>query len=113
MANAPLHKCTSPGCRTLVRGQSRCEAHAKQKWTRGKQSQESQKLYDHRWAQASKRHRAEHPLCAECERKGRTEPAVCVDHVIPHRGNVELFWDESNWESLCRTCHQTKTLRGE
>jgi len=31
--------------------------------------------------------------------------ATVVDHITPHRGNTQLFWDSSNWQSLCEECH--------
>lgn len=52
-----------------------------------------------------------YPLCAECERQGRVAPATVVDHIIPHKGNYDLFWDMSNWQSLCKPCHDRKTAR--
>ena len=39
-------------------------------------------------------------------------PATVVDHVIPHRGNKQLFWDEKNWQPLCKSCHDLKTGMG-
>lgn len=27
----------------------------------------------------------------------------------PHRGDQKLFWDESNWQALCKPCHDRKT----
>ena len=53
-----------------------------------------------------------HPLCAECQRHGRVTAATVVDHIIPHRGNMELFWDRDNWDSLCAPCHNKKTGMG-
>ena len=35
---------------------------------------------------------------------------VVVDHIIPHRGDQKLFWDQNNWQSLCKSCHDKKTL---
>jgi predicted kinase len=32
-----------------------------------------------------------------------------VDHIIPHKGDYELFWDEGNWQTLCKRCHDVKT----
>lgn len=32
-----------------------------------------------------------------------------VDHIIPHKGDQSLFWDQMNWESLCARCHGLKT----
>lgn len=31
--------------------------------------------------------------------------ADTVDHIKPHRGDVGLFWDSTNLQSLCHTCH--------
>jgi len=52
-----------------------------------------------------------HPLCEECKRNGRLTPAVVVDHIIPHKGNRELFWNEKNWQALCKSCHDRKTAK--
>lgn len=35
--------------------------------------------------------------------------ATVVDHIKPHRGDKALFWDEHNWQPLCKKCHDTKT----
>jgi 5-methylcytosine-specific restriction protein A len=35
----------------------------------------------------------------------RVKVANVVDHNIPHQGNQELFWDESNWQALCKQHH--------
>jgi 5-methylcytosine-specific restriction protein A len=51
------------------------------------------------------------PLCAECAKIGRVTPATEVDHIIPHRGKRELFFDRSNLQPLCHSCHSRKTAR--
>lgn len=53
--------------------------------------------------------RPENVLCAACKRA----VATVVDHVIPHRGDPDLFWESSNHQPLCRHCHGVKTGRGE
>jgi len=40
-----------------------------------------------------------------CESSGRIEPATVIDHIIPHRGDQSLFWDQSNWQALCKPHH--------
>ncbi|WP_456243258.1 HNH endonuclease [Thermacetogenium phaeum] len=30
---------------------------------------------------------------------------------MPHKGDRQLFWDESNWQALCKPCHDSKTAR--
>ena len=37
---------------------------------------------------------------------------LLLDHIIPHRGDQRLFWDQTNWESLCKGCHDKKTGSG-
>ena len=64
------------------------------------------RLYDNqRWRKVRRMHLAEHPMCVMCERQGRVTAATVVDHIVPHEGNADLFWDMDNWQSLCATCH--------
>jgi 5-methylcytosine-specific restriction protein A len=65
--------------------------------------------YNWRWRQASKQFLILHPLCAECDRQGKTTAARVVDHIRPHRGDEQLFWDQDNWQPLCKKCHDRKT----
>ena len=58
------------------------------------------------------KNRKQHPLCAFCQAEGKIVPATVVDHIIPHRGDQRLFWDQTNWESLCKECHDKKTGSG-
>lgn len=53
------------------------------------------------------------PLCKLCIDVGVTTPATVVDHVTPHRGSAVLFWDRSNWQSLCKHCHDSVKQRIE
>lgn len=57
------------------------------------------------WREASKRFLKENPICVMCG-----APATVTDHIIPHRNDVNLFWDENNWQPLCKRCHDKKTL---
>lgn len=66
-------------------------------------------LYGRQWRKARAVYLAEHPLCVACEREGRVTAATDVDHVIPHRGDERRFWDETNWQALCKTHHGRKT----
>lgn len=69
--------------------------------------------YGARWQAARKRHLQAHPLCVMCEAEGRVKAATVVDHRIPHRGDQDLFWDETNWQSLCATHHSRDKQREE
>src|SRR5687767_9921980 len=71
-----------------------------------------QSLYGtRRWKEASRAFRRLNPLCRYCEQRGIVRPAEEVDHVIPHKGNLELFWDESNWAPACKRCNGRKAGR--
>ncbi|HBO0862562.1 HNH endonuclease [Pseudomonas aeruginosa] len=76
-------------------------------WRSGKNS--TQRGYGYRWQQARARYLAKHPLCRLCSDAGKVVEATEVDHIIPHRGDTELFWQESNWMALCKVCHSKKT----
>jgi 5-methylcytosine-specific restriction protein A len=63
-------------------------------------------LYDSgRWRKMRKAQLAAKPLCEFCEAQGITEQATIADHMKPHKGDEELFFDEANLQSLCKTCH--------
>ena len=66
-----------------------------------------QYLYGRRWKAARLRYLQSNPLCVAC--KPRTQAATVVDHIKDHKGNAELFWDTSNWQPLCKSCHDRKT----
>lgn len=65
--------------------------------------------YSSAWDKASERYRHEHPRCVKCLAEGRVTSSEVTDHIIPYRGDQSLFWDESNWQALCKRCHDAKT----
>lgn len=69
--------------------------------------------YTYRWQQDSQAFLLLHPLCQceDCARLGRFRPSKVVDHKVPHRGDMNLFWDRSNWQAMAKQCHDAKTAR--
>ena len=61
--------------------------------------------YGHKWRVARATWLRAHPLCVFCERAGYVTAATVVDHIVPHCGNMALFWLRTNWQGLCDTCH--------
>lgn len=47
------------------------------------------------------------PLCRFCKAKDIITEANTVDHVNPHRGNIDKFFSRSNLCSLCKSCHSS------
>jgi len=72
----------------------------------------SKRGYGSKWAKESARWIEAYPACRECGHID-VRAKMVVDHIIPHRGDMELFWRRSNWQTLCRKCHNQKTARGE
>ena len=59
----------------------------------------SGRLYDKRaWRRESRAFLRANPLCVMCKQLGKTTLATVVDHIQPHEGDPELFWDrDKNW----------------
>lgn len=66
----------------------------------------SSRGYGYRWQKLRARYIAMHPVCVRCQKKGIFTMATDVDHIIPHKGDHKLLYDESNLQSLCHSCHQ-------
>lgn len=73
----------------------------------------AQRGYGYKWQQARERHLEAHPLCVMCEAEGVFTLGNVVDHKVPHRGDQALFWDRSNWQTLCSSHHSADKQREE
>lgn len=111
MAMKPMRPCRKPGCPNLTRD-GWCPDHKPKAAKRGK-SAEWHWMYllpvwkdDLRPTQLLLE-----PFCRECAKRGYRTRANEVDHVKPHRGDMAIFTDRSNLQSLCHRCHSAKTMR--
>ena len=112
MPYAPKRPCRYPGCPNLCVTGTYCEEHRKEWSPETLRGSSSARGYDGRWRAARKLFLRKNPLCARCMERGVLTPATVVDHIRPHRGDQQLFWDESNWQPLCKDCHDLKTGHG-
>lgn len=64
----------------------------------------AQRGYGARWQATARGWLRRHRWCVRCGAL-----ATVLDHIKPHRGDVQLFWDRRNWQSLCKRCHDSKT----
>lgn len=106
----PLRRCVYPGCRMLTADRY-CPAH-KPKPRPDKASAAWHYLYTdprYGWVKRSRDQLIREPFCRECWRQGIRTPATEVDHIKPHRGNVESFL-HGELQSLCHACHSRKTM---
>jgi 5-methylcytosine-specific restriction protein A len=119
--------CAEPGCPKLVenaeaRGRREgryCEPHRRERERKDAEHRREyydergsrhERGYDSKWTKAAKAFLDAHPDCARC---GGRHDRMHVDHKKPFRvdgePNWKLFWDRSNWQTLCHPCHVTKT----
>jgi 5-methylcytosine-specific restriction enzyme A len=62
------------------------------------------RLYNNRrWHLKRKQQLQQHPLCVICADAGRVAASV-ADHVNPHNGDLDLFWN-GPLQSICEHCH--------
>lgn len=112
MPYKPLHKCAAPGC-TLLVSTTYCPAHTPENKRPDDKERgtASQRGYNTRWRKYRIAYLAKHPLCAACEQAELLTPSTVVDHIKPHKGDSILFWEKSNHQALCKSCHDQKTAR--
>ncbi len=103
-----MQLCCEPGCSSLV-DRGRCPQHARAK-EQTRAYQDIRKLYSTvRWARLRQIILVRDPFCGLCH----IAPSTDVDHIEPHKGNRERFWDEANLWGLCHRCHSRKTQEGK
>jgi len=65
--------------------------------------------YGRRWQKYRAAFLKINPLCRPCDKNGELAAATIVDHIKPHKGNYDLFWDPANHQPICKRCHDKKT----
>ncbi|QBF27464.1 HNH endonuclease [Pseudomonas tructae] len=93
------------GSRVKEGQSSRLKAVTPGSWRGDKTS--TQRGYGYKWQKAREQYLRDNPLCVYCARQGHTVAAGVVDHVVAHRGDMNLFWDQGNWQPLCKPCHDS------
>lgn len=97
----------------------------------GQRTSARKRGYTHQWDKARAAYLAEpgHQFCVRCQARGllnagtmrmdgtietnRRRIGLVVDHIVPHRGDQRLFWDRTNWQTLCHDHHDITKQREE
>lgn len=109
MPRRPDIPCKHPMCPRLIPyGQQYCDEHKPLHMK--DRSYSCERGYGYKWQQARKKFLRAHPICVRCYAEGKITEATVVDHIVPHRGDMSLFWDKSNWQPLCEHHHNVKTM---
>lgn len=111
MPRKPPRPCAERGCPALVYDGSRCEQHRlpKDRTRETVRASASARGYGYKWKAKRDRYVKDHPWCADPYgvHQGQRVRMKIVDHIIPlKRGGRD---DESNYQSLCMSCHNYKT----
>jgi 5-methylcytosine-specific restriction enzyme A len=127
MPPRPHKPCRKAGCKNLQQNRNGyCDDHqelaiekeevrvaAARKSADEKRGNSAQRGYGEKWRKERIAYLRENPLCVECMGVGQFIPAMVVDHIVPHRMDMKLFWRRSNWQALCVRHHAIKTAKGQ
>lgn len=87
----------------------------------------SSRGYGYAWQKARDQFLRDNPFCAEHGRQGKMVAASVVDHIVAPKlrearesGDSvriaeahQLFWSRTNWQPLCKLCHDSVKQRAE
>lgn len=65
------------------------------------------------WQRLRMRQLKKKPFCEFCKNKNILTEADTVDHIVPHKGDMKLFFDPENLQSLDKKCHSSAKQRLE
>lgn len=116
MPSRAKRPCAHPGCPELV-DKGYCEKHQKAR-LRDDRAYDKQRGsaasrgYNYRWQKYRKWFfmQPENVLCVKCLEEGFYELATEIDHIVPVTGpNDPGFYEPTNHQPLCHSCHSRKT----
>ena len=110
MPRKPKRPCSYPGCGRLTDGRY-CDEHrqiAEHQYNRYLRDPDTNKRYGIVWRRIRRIYIQAHPLCEQCEQKGRITPAEEVHHILPLASGGTN--DEGNLMALCKCCHSRITI---
>jgi len=111
MSDVPKRPCSSPHCPHFVI-EGRC-ASCRRKYEETRPHAFSRAWYrSPRWQALRRAALRAQPFCSLCEVEGRRRATTDADHIEPHRGSPELFWNPANIQALCHAHHSAKTQSG-
>ena len=95
---------------------SRCDEHRRDGFKQQKRRAsidyvERNRFYQRAaWRSVRAAHLDGEPLCRQCSNEGLIVAAEVVDHIDEISDGGDLL-DDSNLQSLCKPCHNSKTVR--
>lgn len=62
------------------------------------------------WLNLRRYHLTQQPICVVCGRSGIEAGGLHVDHIVDHKGDIDIFYDKTNLQTLCSRCHGRKSI---
>jgi 5-methylcytosine-specific restriction protein A len=119
MATRAPHLCNAPNCPNTTSFRY-CVDHEHRAISETALFEKNRKQSQYRgYGSAWKRYRSwflkNNPLCVDPGRRheGRVVAATQVDHIIPHKMDMILFWSTDNHQALCASCGGFKSATEE
>lgn len=110
MPVAPSRLCSTPRCPHVASRLGKCTACARAFESRRQTVEPGRPWYaTPRWKALRRAVLQREPLCRACRQLGHVRAATQVDHVVPHDGDALKFFDATNVQALCASCHAQKT----
>lgn len=76
--------------------------------TRSEEAARYRRLYGTaRWQRVRTYQLSVHPLCQWCLEEDVVTAATEVHHSVPHRGDMDIFWN-GPFLSTCKPCHSSR-----
>jgi 5-methylcytosine-specific restriction protein A len=101
--------CNYPGCSKLIDSNERyCREHQNKPIPFQGAKRFNEALYNTtQWRRLRKEILKGQPNCCRCG----SDTDLQVHHIIPPKGNEDLFFDKSNLATICSACHRIETNR--
>lgn len=113
MPNKAMKFCSK--CNNMAIKDGLCTAHYKER-NRDRERARDNKYYglyhDSRWDGTyglRRQQLIDEPLCRICRKENRLTVATVADHIVPHKGDPNKFFNKNNLQSLCEEHHNIKT----
>lgn len=111
MPRKPKRPCSFPNCPNLTDGRF-CKEHEKQenkRYEKYGRDPAIRRRYGRAWKRIRDSYISQHPLCEECEKKGKLTKAEEIHHILPlSRGGTH---ERTNLMALCKSCHSAITAK--
>lgn len=110
MPSLAKRACSTPGCTSLTDA-GFCPSCGPKQVLRPERGTAAERGYGWRWQKLAKAYLRTHPFAVDIFNcfEGRVYPAEVVDHIVPHKGDMALFWDVNNLQGLRKVDHDRKT----